>query len=103
MNKVDDLFEFIKPLVETSDMTGPDKNLLLTSRWTFKQVPKIRSHEQYAVYSKLQSRLEQRAQLPNDADPGFGKAFVEFARSRDGILVTLLGERMIEWEEREEY
>jgi hypothetical protein len=103
MNKVDDLCEFIKPLIEASDMTGPDKNLVLRSRWTFEQVPKIRSHEQYAVYSKLQSRLEQKAQLPDDTDPGFGKAFIEFARSRDGLLITLLGERMTEWEEREEY
>jgi hypothetical protein len=103
MNEGDDLFEFIKPVIEASDMRGSDKNFLLTSTWTFDQVPEIKSDEQYAVYSKLQNRLEQRARLPDDTNARFGKAFLEFARSRDGVLVTSLGARMIEWEEREEY
>jgi hypothetical protein len=102
MNKDDELFELIQPVIEASDMSGPDKNFVLMSTWTFDQVPEIKSDEQYAVYSKLQNRLEQRARLPDDTDPRFGKAFVDFARSRDGVLATSLGARMIEWEEREE-
>jgi hypothetical protein len=90
-------FEFIKHIVDRSNMSDDDKKVIKTSLWTAEQIPKITSPEQYETYAKIQAELSRA--LPDRSDPDFGKIFVEWTRSREGILATTYRAKMIEWED----
>ncbi len=93
-------FEFIKYVVDKSDMSDDDKTFIKTSLWASEEVPEITTAEQYEAYSKLEAEL--RRGLPDSSSPEFDQAFIEWSRSREGILATSYGAKMVEWENQQE-
>ncbi len=93
-------FEFIQHAIDKSDMSDDDKVFLRTSLWTSGEIAEVTSPAQYNAYSKIEAELRRR--LPDRSSPDFELAFVEWARSREGILALTYGEKMAEWEEQQE-
>ena len=54
-----------------------------------------RQHKAYVEFCK-----ELRRGLPEHGSPGFSRAFVQWARSRDGIYAMAFVTKMMEWERR---
>ena len=91
--------EFIQSVIDRLDISDDDKRLLKTTLWTSDEVPSITSHQQYEAYARLKAELSRA--LPDRVDPNFDQAFVEWTRSREGILAITYGAKMAEWEERQ--
>ena|ERR671913_571260 len=93
-------FEFIQHVIDEASMSDEDKTFLKTSIWTSGEIAEITSPPQYKAYSKIEAELRRR--LPDRSSPDFELAFVEWARSREGVLALTYGEKIAEWEEQQE-
>src|SRR5918997_1403598 len=93
-------FEFIQHVIDEADMSDDDKAFLKTSLWTIGDIAEITTSTQYKAYSKIEAELRRR--LPDRSSPDFEQVFVEWARSREGVLALTYGEKMAEWEEQQE-
>src|ERR671910_1150257 len=93
-------FEFIQHVIDEADMSDEDKALIKAAIWTSGEIVEITSPTQYKAYSKIEAELRRR--LPDRSSPDFELAFVEWARSREGILALTYGEKMAEWKEQQE-
>ena len=71
--------------------------MLLTSMWTFDQVPEITDEHQYKLYAERQAEIRKKATLPSRDSPDYNNAFVTFARSPEGMFANVLGARMSVW------
>ena len=92
--------EFIQHVIDEADMSDDDKAFLKTSLWTSGDIAEITTSTQYKAYSKIEAELRRR--LPDRSSPDFEQVFVEWARSREGVLALTYGEKMAEWEEQQE-
>jgi len=93
-------FEFIQHVIDEADMSDEDKAFIKTAIWTSGEIAEITSPTQYKAYSKIEAELRRR--LPDRSSPDFELAFVEWARSREGVLALTYGEKIAEWEEQQE-
>ncbi len=93
-------FEFIQHVIDEADMSDEDKSFIKTAIWTSGEIAEITSSTQYKAYSKIEAELRRR--LPDRSSPDFEQAFVEWARSREGVLALTYGEKIAEWEEQQE-
>jgi hypothetical protein len=89
-------FDDVNWALDQAGITGSDRTLILTGAWTIDQIPKIENEAQARAYRDIQTRLnaDWRAKGKDD--------FVEFTRSRVGILANAYGVRLLEWEDAEE-
>jgi hypothetical protein len=89
-------FDDVNWALDQAGITGSDRTLILTGAWTIDQIPKIENEGQARTYRDIETRL-------NTDWRAKGKdAFVEFTRSRVGILANAYGVRLLEWEDAEE-
>jgi hypothetical protein len=77
-----------------------DKAVALAFLRTHKQVPEITSEKQYELYRYLYRHLLLAASLTNKDDPRHDESIRAFARSRDGILASTYGARIIKWKRK---
>jgi hypothetical protein len=95
MNATFDEFEEFKRLLDSmsnSDISEDDRAFLLASTWTLTKIPRITDSDMYNWYAKMIAKIKDQHLKGKDD-------FLRFSRSREGMLSTALGSRMIEWEE----
>jgi hypothetical protein len=103
--KSDEQMTFIegcKQLLEKSSMTKADISYVLATLWTVDQIPEIASEAEYKACKQLHDALNAKADehLPPRSDPQWGKAFAAHVRSPEGMYLSAVGARLIEWEEK---
>jgi len=88
---MDDSQDFVAALSLVGVSAG---SFLAAITRTFEQIPPIQSEEQAAKYQAAKDQLDQRWKTHgSSASPDF---------SKEGMLSTAIGARLIEWEERED-
>ena len=92
--------EFVEHVIDKTDMSDGDKASIKTALRASGEIPAITSSAQYKAYGRMEADL--RRGLPDRFSPDFGTAFVEWARSPEGILALTYGEKITEWEEQQE-
>jgi hypothetical protein len=92
--------DFIEHVIDRTNIPEDEKTLLKTALRTSGDIPAITSSAQYEAYRQMEADLRRR--LPDPFSPDFGTAFVEWARSPEGVLALTYGEKMTEWEEQRE-
>ena len=80
-------FEDVKWALDQAGITGTNRTLILTGAWTIDQIPKIEREAQAQTYRDIQNRLTADWRAKGKPD------FVEFTRSRIGILANAYGAR----------
>src|SRR5918994_4792540 len=93
-------FDFIEHVIDRTSIPENEKAFLKTALQTSGEIPAITSSAQYKAYRQMEANL--RRGLPDRFSPDFGTAFVEWARSPEGVLALMYGEKMTEWEEQQE-
>jgi hypothetical protein len=88
-------FRLVLPLIESADLSDQDKKFVKASLWRDGATPEITSHQEYARYKRIASELARKY----DAET---RSSLLFIRSPDGVLLTSLEARMMEWEEHAE-
>jgi hypothetical protein len=88
-------FRLVLPLIESADLSDQDKKFVRASLWRDGATPEITTLEQYARYKRIASELARKY----DAET---RSSLLFIRSPDGVLLTSLEARMMEWEEHAE-
>ncbi len=88
-------FRLVLPLIESADLSDQDKKFVKASLWRDGATPEITTPEQYARYKRIASELARKY----DAET---RSSLLFIRSPDGVLLTSLEARMMEWEEHAE-
>ena len=92
--------DFIQHVIDRANIPEDQKTSLKTALRTSGEIPAITSSAQYEAYRQMEADL--RRGLPDRFSPNFGTAFVEWARSPEGVLALTYGEKMTEWEEQQE-
>ena len=92
--------DFIQHVIDRANIQEDHKTSLTTALHTTGEIPAITSSAQYEAYRQMAADL--RRGLPDRFSPDFGTAFVEWARSPEGVLALTYGEKMTEWEEQQE-
>jgi hypothetical protein len=92
--------DFIQHVIDRANIPEDQKTSLKTALRTSGEIPAITSSAQYEAYRQMEADL--RRGLPDRFSPDFGTAFVEWARSPEGVLALTYGEKMTEWEEQQE-
>ena len=92
--------DFIQHVIDRANIQEDQKTSLTTALRTSGEIPAITSSAQYEAYRQMEADL--RRGLPDRFSPDFGTAFVEWARSPEGVLALTYGEKMTEWEEQQE-
>ena len=92
--------EFIEHVIDRTDMSDGDKAFIKTALRRNGEIPAITNSAQYKAYGRMEADL--RRGLPDQSSADFGTAFVEWARSPEGVLALTYGEKMTEWEEQQE-
>ena len=92
--------DFIQHVIDRANIQEDQKTSLKTALRTSGEIPAITSSAQYEAYRQMEADL--RRGLPDRFSPDFGTAFVEWARSPEGVLALTYGEKMTEWEEQQQ-
>ena len=90
--------DFIVDLIDRAEIPKAEKAYLKAATETHGGIPDITGDRQYAAYVEFCKEL--RRGLPEHGSPGFSRAFVQWARSRDGIYARAFVTKMMEWERR---
>jgi hypothetical protein len=90
--------DFILGLIELAEIPKAEKAYLKAATETEGGIPDITGHRQHQAYGEFCKEL--RRGLPEHGTPGFSMAFLQWARSRDGIYATAFVTKMMEWERR---
>ena len=90
--------DFIFGLIECADIAKAEKAYLKAATEMLGGIPDITGDRQHAAYGGFCKEL--RRGLPEPGSPGFTRALLEWARSKDGIYATAFVTKMMEWERR---
>ena len=90
--------DFILSLIERAEIPKAEKAYLKAATEMHGGIPNITGDRQHKAYGEFCKEL--RDGLPEPGSPGFGRALVEWSRSRDGIYATAFITKMMEWERR---
>ena len=93
-------FFVIEHVIDRTNIPENEKASLKMALRTSGEIPAITSSTQYEAYRQMEADL--RRGLPDRLSPDFDAAFVEWARSPEGILALTYGEKITEWEEQQE-
>ena len=78
--------DFIVDLIDRAEIPKAEKAYLKAATETHGGIPDITGDRQYEAYVEFCKEL--RRGIPEHGSPGFSRAFVQWARSRDGIYAT---------------
>ena len=87
--------DFIANLIDRAET---EKAYLRAAAEMHGGIPDITGDRQHQAYGEFTKEL--RRGLPEHGSPGFSRAFVQWARSKDGIYATAFITKMMEWERR---
>ena len=90
--------DFIASLIERADIPKAEKVYLKAATETYGGIPDITGDRQHEAYGEFCKEL--RRGLPEHGSAGFSRAFVQWARSRDGTYAMAFVTKMMEWERR---
>ena len=90
--------DFIVGLIDRAEIPKAEKAYLKAATETHGGIPEITGYRQYAAYVEFSKEL--RRGVPEHGSPGFSRAFVQWARSRDGLYARAFVTKMMEWERR---
>ena len=96
MNEPD--LDFIVGLIERAEIPKAEKAYLKAAAETEGGIPNITGDRQHAAYAEFSKEL--RRGLPEHGSPGFSRALVRWAHSKDGIYAMAFVTKMMEWERR---
>ncbi len=92
--------DFIEHVIDRTNIPENEKASLKAALRRSGEIPAITSSARFEAYRQMEADL--RRGLPDRFSPDFGTAFVEWARSPEGVLALTYGEKMTEWEEQQE-
>src|SRR5215203_835932 len=90
--------DFIVGLINRTEIPQAEKAYLKAAAETEGGIPDITGDRQHAAYVEFCKEL--RRGLPEHGSPGFSRAFVQWARSRDGLYARAFVTKIMEWERR---
>ena len=90
--------DFIASLIERAEIPKAEKAYLKAAAETQGGIPDITGDRQHEAYGEFCKEL--RRGLPEAGSPGFSKAVIEWARSKDGTYAMAFVTKMMEWERR---
>jgi hypothetical protein len=88
----DNFFQLFSSVIDASNLSDEDKRFVKAGTWTLEETPEITTVEQYAQYERIIAEVSSKYDKATQVS-------LAFFRSPDGMLITALGGRMIEWEE----